>query len=40
MQTLENTLTFMKREQRRMIADRGYIRNRYTDGSIALTKET
>lgn len=40
LKTLQDVLTVMKREQRRMIADRGYIRNRYTDGSIALTKET
>lgn len=37
---LQETLSIMRKEQRRMIADRGYIRNAYTDGDIALTKET
>jgi hypothetical protein len=37
---LQETFSIMKKEQRRMIADRGYIKNAYTDGEIALTKET
>lgn len=37
---LQETFSSMKKDQRRMIADRGYIRNAYTDGDIPLTKES
>lgn len=37
---LQETFSIMKKEQRRMIADRGYIKNAYTDGDIPLVKET
>lgn len=37
---LQDTFSVMKKEQRRMIADRGYIKNAYTDGNIPLVKES
>lgn len=37
---LQDTFSVMKKEQRRMIADRGYIKNAYTDGDIPLVKES
>ena len=37
---LQDTFSIMKKEQRRMIADRGYIKNAYTDGDIPLVKES
>lgn len=38
LKTVQDALKLLKKEQRRIIADRGYLRNSYTDGDVPVVR--